>query len=592
MRFASILLWTLVLSGFISGFLGCGGGGEDGEEEILEWLFMVYMGGDNNLSSMALDDINEMEMIGSKSGIGIVVQAEFNRQYSPGLPSYNTLRFYIEKDSDPNSVTSDYTDIGNKNMADPATLTDFIAWATAKYPANRYALVIWDHGAGWKERATACVRGAVADDTSGDFMSLPDLANGVGNAGVHLDFINFDACLMGMYEVAYEFKGLCDIMAFSEESEPGDGDPYNTILASLTANSVMSAADLGKTTVQKFFDSYNNQRSSITKSAVDVRLVEDLHTKVLNLGSVLTSRLDISRTFIEASQMYSQNYAYPFCRDLGHLCSLLAGSTDSLIVSAAEDLLSFISNDQFIIANAYYSGESGGDRGGVDNSTGISIYFPTTREATNADLNEYSKLAVSQGAGTWQDFLLAFLAGESQPSAPGYFMFILTWDTDSDVDLYVIEPDGTVASPWMGSTSPNGFLSGDSADTGISREVYSSADWVMPGEYWIMANYWTDGTYDYANALLEYVDFYYHEDQTLGPRRLSLDNPLPPDVPIDDAHSDWWIVGYLVREAEGGAKLYPADPGKYPVELGFDREKVNKKRKISPNDFPDEGQEL
>ena len=61
-------------------------------------------------------------------------------------------------------------------------------------------------------------------------MSLPDLAGAVRTAGVHLDVINFDACLMAMYEVAYEFLGLTDYMVFSEEVEPGDGDPYDTIL--------------------------------------------------------------------------------------------------------------------------------------------------------------------------------------------------------------------------------------------------------------------------------------------------------------------------------------------------------------------------
>lgn len=33
------------------------------------------------------------------------------------------------------------------SMADPETLTDFIRWGVQKYPAKKYALILWDHGA-------------------------------------------------------------------------------------------------------------------------------------------------------------------------------------------------------------------------------------------------------------------------------------------------------------------------------------------------------------------------------------------------------------------------------------------------------------
>lgn len=590
MKRRKIFLAGFFILALIFGFHGCGT--EEDGEEVLDWLFMVYMGGDNNLSNMALDDINEMEMVGSKNNVAIVVQAEFSRDYSPGLSTYNTLRFYIEKDNDPRIISSTYTDIGNKNMADPATLTDFIKWATSQYKAKKYALTIWDHGAGWKDRPSTCVRGAVEDDTSNDFMSLPELAKGIKNSGVHLHLIDFDACLMGMYEVAYQFKGLCDVMVFSEESEPGDGNPYNTILVSLTANPSMSASDLGKLIVQKYFEFYNNQRASITKSAVDLSKIETLHQKIINLGNVLSSKLSTSRPFIEGSQQYCQNYAYPFCRDIGHLCYLLSRGTDATITSAAQDLRNFITSGGIVLANATYSGESSssGDEGDVSNSTGISIYFPRKNEARSSDLAEYQTLAVSQGTNTWNNFLINFLEGSSQPTAPGFFMFILTWDTDSDVDLYVIEPDGTVASPWMGSTSPNGFLSGDSAETGISREVYNSADWVMPGDYTVIANYYEDWSYNYANVYLEFVDFYYNIDETYGPRRMSLDNPLPPEAPIDNNHSDWWIIGTLHREAGKSARFVPTIPEKYTDGIPLNRDKLNKKRKISPDDISEKGE--
>ena len=38
-------------------------------------------------------------------------------------------------------------------MGDPNTLVAFVQWATATYPANHYALILWDHGNGWRSRA-------------------------------------------------------------------------------------------------------------------------------------------------------------------------------------------------------------------------------------------------------------------------------------------------------------------------------------------------------------------------------------------------------------------------------------------------------
>lgn len=41
--------------------------------------------------------------------------------------------------------------------------------------------------------------------------------------GERIDLLGFDACLMGMMEVAYELQDHTDIMVFSEETIPGGG---------------------------------------------------------------------------------------------------------------------------------------------------------------------------------------------------------------------------------------------------------------------------------------------------------------------------------------------------------------------------------
>ena len=215
-----------------------------------------------------------------------MLQAEFSDYYTSGVPT-ETLRFLVQDDGTTGSVDLNAgTSIGNVDMADPSTLTDFIRWARTRYPAAHYALVIWDHGAGWKRLpgSQRAIRGAVQDETSGTFMSLPDLADGVRDAGLHFDIINFDACLMGMYEVVYEFRGLTDYLVFSEETEPGEGDPYNDILGLLKADPGMSALGLSETIVERYDAFYaSGDRGMTTKSAVDMSGFDELDSSLLAL---------------------------------------------------------------------------------------------------------------------------------------------------------------------------------------------------------------------------------------------------------------------------------------------------------------------
>ena len=148
---------TMLLLAFAV-LVACGGGGDgggdDGTTSSASWTYMVYMGADNNLSSAGLVDLNEMESVGSNANVKIVLQAEFSDQYTPNLDSshgydWGTLRFLVTNDNDTSDVNlAAGTSIGNQDMGDPATLSAFITWATTNYPADHYALVIWDHGAG------------------------------------------------------------------------------------------------------------------------------------------------------------------------------------------------------------------------------------------------------------------------------------------------------------------------------------------------------------------------------------------------------------------------------------------------------------
>jgi clostripain len=206
-------------------------------------------------------------------------------------------------------------DMGELNMGDPAVLQDFVEWATTNYPAQHYALSIWNHGDGWRKnremmdslRAVRAqsrsgeqetlMKAVASDDTDGDILYMREVEDALNNArssleskgatNVKIDVIGFDACLMGMVEVAYAIRNSTSYMVASEETEPGDGWPYNTILSDLVNNPGMTPEALAKNIVVRYGNSYPN--TSVTQAAYDISKLENVAQKIDNFTTKATT---------------------------------------------------------------------------------------------------------------------------------------------------------------------------------------------------------------------------------------------------------------------------------------------------------------
>ncbi|HQI80782.1 MAG TPA: clostripain-related cysteine peptidase [Deltaproteobacteria bacterium] len=546
---------------------GCGGGGGSSggttPAEKTRWTYMVYMAADNNLSDSGLGDINEMEQIGSTSDVNIVVQAEFSSQYSVNAPA-GTLRGRITRDDNILGIGSALTNIGNRNMADRATLAEFISWAAAAYPADRYALVIWDHGDGWKAAAeeSAPSKGAISDDTSGgDLMPLPDIAGAVRDSGVHFSMINFDACFMGMYEVAYEFLGTTDFMAFSEEAVPGDGDPFNSVLEDLTANPSMTGRELALTTTSRFQSYYEGQgRSSVMKSAVDMAGMAEFHTRLTGLVSLIAR----DESSVQTQVRYARDNSLacqtrPTYHDLRSLLDIMGSMAFSAdILASIAQLKTSLAG--LVIADECYAAAASST---VCSMSGLAVYLPSRSQVTDTEVDYYAELSCNQpgnpATDTWADLVDMLISYDEDsgmdplPTATGGFTVWLEWDSDADLDLIIWEPDGTLSAPFVGSSSANGFFSPDSATSGESYEYFHAYDSVESGPYDILVYYYADGTSSSATAYLAFMDpsLGLSELNWLNPegRLMSLSRRAPADWMSSDiemqrvwgdVYSDWY----------------------------------------------------
>lgn len=363
-----------------------------------KWTVMVYMDGDGDLEEYGILNMNQMETLGSDANINMVVQ--FDR--GPGLPATNgdwqdTRRFLVTKDDNKQLISSPVLqNLGEVDMGTPEALTDFIKWTVARYPADRYVLVLWNHGAGWRSRAAAS-RGIIFDDSSGSYLTMGELEQALEAGGTHFDLIAIDCSLMGMLEVFYEIKDHCDYITASEESPPGPGYPYDTIMARLVANPNMSTEALGRVFVEEHLARY--KQDAVTQALIQTSRLDAFAAKVNAFAEALLPLVPLHRQQVDAARVGSQPYAYTYYRDLHDFAEKVKAAIPSpALASAADAVMAGMAgtNGGPVIAE----GHSGA---AVDRSHGISVYLPSPTQYYTG----YEELAFVKAHPKWGQLVRA-----------------------------------------------------------------------------------------------------------------------------------------------------------------------------------------
>ena len=288
-----ILFCLLVLS---LGFGGCN------SHSSPVWTVMVYMAGDNNLSTDLLKDLGEMEAVGSTDKVKVVVQID--------TFGGTTKRYLVKKGR---SLLLE--DLGEQNMADHKTIRDFIQWAAGRYPASRYALILSSHGDGLAKRipyhpAERTQGRILQDDTDTDrlpgapcCLSNTVVREAIEETGIYFDLLGFDASMMGQIETAYEFKNLADILVFSQEIGEANGWDYTAILRALKSDPVLmrgeELADVIVESYKAFYEEIFYPREGTPDSGKyltisSIRLgssLNDLAVEIDELAGLLTGGL-------------------------------------------------------------------------------------------------------------------------------------------------------------------------------------------------------------------------------------------------------------------------------------------------------------
>lgn len=473
------------------------------------WTFMVYLAADNSLALAGLQDIDEMEAAGTDPEVNVVVEVEFSQNYLQqsgcdlscvNLSNWNTYRYVVTgDDTGQQGLNGSAQDVGSRNMADPNELRDFVTWAKQNYPAERYALVLWNHGGGYI--------GLIEDQTDGGhgLMTLTQLREALDGIGP-IDLIDFDMCLMGAYETMVTMQGLADYVVFSEEVVPGAGNPYQEIVDGIQENPTASTSVIAQMFVSRFHESYQGGRNSTTKSAYDQTQFPDFASSLDALATTLKENLSTFSSAIGQAAGNAQPYSYKQLKDLVDFLTLLKQGTSDATLHGQIDAVIAKATGAFRVANQMQNGGGGGygDEPDVSRSTGIHILMPSGGSADQLPANGPGSFSAYQAlypGSPWTLFLADWLSGAAttptEDQGGNGLETFLVWATDAiaagvDIDLLVLEPDGYIYAPYMGPVTPNGTFTEDSSQTSENFEGYQMRDNVALGDYYFFANLYGD----------------------------------------------------------------------------------------------------
>ena len=322
---------------------------------------MVYMCGADLESRAAMGSYDLQEMANAKLSDNVnllVYTGGTTKWHIQGISNKTNQIYRVLGDGQIECIVQN---AGNAAMVNPETLLSFLDYSSKNYPANRYELILWDHGSG-------SIGGYGIDErfSNQPSMSYAEIDKALTNSGLEFDFIGFDACLMATLENGLMLAEHADYLIASEEAEPGIGWYYTNWLTNLAQNTSMPTIEIGKNIADDFvaMSAQKVPNQSATLSVIDLAELSYTIPKKLTAFAQSANELLQNQEYqrIAKARSGSREFATQQGVDLIDMVDMAS----KINTDAAQDLA--IS----LLSAVKYNNVSSD----MTNSYGISIYFP------------------------------------------------------------------------------------------------------------------------------------------------------------------------------------------------------------------------
>ncbi|MBS1708898.1 MAG: hypothetical protein JSS65_09280 [Armatimonadetes bacterium] len=368
-----------------------------------KWTVLVYMNAANDLYAASTLNMNQMEKVADNPQVRFVVQWKQSRSAFPSSTFDGVRRYLVEPDTT-DAIASQLLQTNLQNgsgnpldMGDPQTLLDFITWGKTNFPADRYVLVVWNHGNGWRRSLRDYgTRGFSYDDESGTSINTWQIDQALGNNT--FDIVAWDCSLMQMMEVAYELRNHATYVAGSEESPPAEGYPYDAVFAGWRNNPDATTLALSKGFVDGMVNDPDYTSRKITQSVLDTSKLPALASALSDFGTQLNSNKGTIAAAIQTirntAQSYSPNSVRVY-RDIMDLCLRFEadGTVPTGVKNSSAGVRAALSD--CIVWEGHNTNSAG--------SRGLSIDFSSGSIFTSV-ASDYSQMKFAQDT-QWDEYL-------------------------------------------------------------------------------------------------------------------------------------------------------------------------------------------
>ena len=387
----------------------CGGGSEPSADSG-SWAIYWYLCGSDLESDggFATGDLSELMEADLPENVTVVIETGGALEWQNELVDGSVLQRYVY-DSEGLTLVDEQP---SASMGESGTLEDFLRFARENYPADRTAVVFWNHGGG-------SVAGAAFDEVYGyDALTLSEMYAAFSavwepdTEDQPLELVGFDTCLMATVDTAYTFCDLSRYLVASEETEPANGWYYSRWLQALADDPSMDGAALGRVICDAYYEGCEDvgTEENATLSVTDLsRLAplldayETFGTQALAAAAEDPGFLSRFRREADLSENYGGNtreQGYTNMVDMGAIARRTVGE-----LPAARDVLDALEDCVLYRVSGKYRSEA----------TGLSCYYSYNNDI--ADLNGY----ITEGAGAAFKYLYAYqLTGELDADGMAY----------------------------------------------------------------------------------------------------------------------------------------------------------------------------
>ena len=442
------LLVLLLSVAMVFSFAGCGEEDnsndagvfyEDGEiktpgsVEEGSWAIYWYLCGSDleTNGGFATGDLSEMMEVQLPENVKVIIETGGSEVWNNDIVDAEKIQRW-EYNSEGLFLVDEQP---SANMGDAQTLSDFLGFAQANYPAEKTAVVFWNHGGG-------SVSGAAFDELYGfDSLTLDEMYAAfisvwdASEQNPPLELVGFDTCLMATVDVAYTFSDIAHYLVASEETEPANGWYYSEWIGALAENPSMNGEELGKIICDAYYagcEAVGTQDNS-TLSLTDLSKVGPLLEAYDTFGAeALAAVCEDPGFFSQFGRvaLQSENYGgntkeqgYTNMVDLGHMARQ---SVDML--GSAQSVLDALDECVLYQVGGQYRTEA----------TGLACYYPYS-----GDVNEFYTYTTLGTGVAFKYFYEYALTGELNENGMDYIADMEFEELPEVVNLLSVDWEGT-----------------------------------------------------------------------------------------------------------------------------------------------------